>query len=206
MENYQNNEQNNNAMFNQHPDFYNMDLQEQSHNSNTMGGYESRELYNRMNTTSGSNIKKKRILAFFLDNAILGLINTVIFYIFIFSKTEEMNEAILLYGQEAVFKEFLGGYLIALFLGTFFFVLNSVVLPAFVLHGQTIGKKIVKIRTVKKDDESQTPGVGIFLLRETLGKWISSLFFIGYIFFLVSKENKTFHDMLFKTTVVDDEY
>lgn len=205
MENYQNNEQNNNTMFNQHPDFYNMDSQEVQ-TSNTMGGYESRELYNRINTASGSNIKKKRILAFFLDNAILGLINIVIFFIFIFSKTEEMNEVILLYGQEAVFKEFFGGYLIALFLGTFFFVLNSVILPAFVLHGQTIGKKIVKIRTVKKDDVSQTPGAGVFFLRETFGKLISSLFFIGYIFFLVSKENKTFHDVIFKTTVVDDEY
>lgn len=68
------------------------------------------------------------------------------------------------------------------------------------LCGQTVGKMAMGIRVIGPD--GRTPGFFQAVLRETLGKWISTLvFFLGYLWTLWDVEQQTWHDKLAGTFV-----
>ena len=68
-------------------------------------------------------------------------------------------------------------------------------------NGQTIGKKMMKIRIVKEDGTSF--GYGDAVLRNIVGYWISSLVCgLGFIWALFDARKQGWHDKIFKTLVV----
>ena len=96
--------------------------------------------------------------------------------------------------------EMIGGILALIFV---------IVLPIYQLYlfskGQTIGKKLLKMRVVKKDNQDHLGFFGM-LIRDTIGKWISGLVLsLGYIWILIDDENQAWHDKFMNTLVVDVE-
>lgn len=67
--------------------------------------------------------------------------------------------------------------------------------------GQTIGKKVMKIKVVYYEMPGEKLSVGTIIMREILGKWLSAvILMIGYITFLLG--NRTWHDRIAKTNVI----
>lgn len=66
--------------------------------------------------------------------------------------------------------------------------------------GNTLGKKAMKLQVIKKDGGP----LSFFdaLYRETIGRYLTSILFIGYIVAACDQENRGFHDMLADTRVV----
>ena len=68
-------------------------------------------------------------------------------------------------------------------------------------NGQTIGKKMMKIRIAK--DDGTPMGYGDAFLRNLVGYWISSLVcHLGFIWALFDQQRQGWHDKIFKTHVV----
>lgn len=66
--------------------------------------------------------------------------------------------------------------------------------------GATLGKYIMKIKVIDKN--RNTLNMIQVLYRETVGRFLSSFFFIGYIMIIIDKENKALHDRLCDTSVI----
>lgn len=67
--------------------------------------------------------------------------------------------------------------------------------------GQTIGKKAMGMRVV--DSSGKKPSLGVFALREIIGKWVSALIFgIGYLMILWDPKRQGLHDKIASTYVV----
>lgn len=66
--------------------------------------------------------------------------------------------------------------------------------------GATLGKRMLKLKVVTVSN--QPLGVGRALLRESVGKWVSSILNLGFLWMLVDREKQTWHDKLAKTYVV----
>lgn len=82
-------------------------------------------------------------------------------------------------------------------LGVFGFIDLSVLL----LSGQTIGKKLLDLRVVRKD--YQPASVGRLLLRELIGKPLSgALAMIGYLMAFFTRDHAALHDKIAGTLVV----
>ncbi len=70
-------------------------------------------------------------------------------------------------------------------------------------NGQTIGKRAMKIKTID-DRTGDAPSFGQALGRETIGRFLSIVpLGIGYMGASRREDAKTWHDRLFKTSVVD---
>jgi uncharacterized RDD family membrane protein YckC len=71
--------------------------------------------------------------------------------------------------------------------------------------GQTLGKKAMKIKVVKEDDNS-VPGYGTAFLREIVGKFVSSLVLsLGYFWAIWDPKKQTWHDKIAHTLVIKVE-
>jgi uncharacterized RDD family membrane protein YckC len=88
-------------------------------------------------------------------------------------------------------------------------ILGMILLPtAYVLfflrrNGQTLGKKLMKIKIINLDG-SDNLTVGTIILRESIGKLISAIIlYIGFIIVLFGKES--WHDSIAKTKVIKIE-
>jgi len=69
--------------------------------------------------------------------------------------------------------------------------------------GATPGKKAMKIKVVEVNS-NQNPGYLKAFLRETIGKFISSLiFFVGYLWVIWDKDKQAWHDKIAGTVVVN---
>lgn len=66
--------------------------------------------------------------------------------------------------------------------------------------GATIGKKLMKIKVVSTNGNKLT--FLNIIYRETIGKYLSSIFFIGYIMIICDKYKKGLHDILCDTQVI----
>lgn len=68
------------------------------------------------------------------------------------------------------------------------------------LTGSTIGKRAMKLQVVKKDGSP----LSFFdaLYRETIGRYLTGILFVGYIVAAFDSEKRGFHDMLADTRVV----
>lgn len=70
------------------------------------------------------------------------------------------------------------------------------------LKGQTLGKKILKIKVIKKST-GNVPGIGGAILREVVGKFASSFIGgLGYFWVLWDREKQTWHDKIAGTIVI----
>ena len=68
-------------------------------------------------------------------------------------------------------------------------------------RGQTVGKMIVGIQVV--DANGNIPGIGAVLLREIVGKFLSTIaLFLGYLWVAWDKDKRGWHDHLGGTYVV----
>lgn len=131
-----------------------------------------------------------RALAFFIDAIILGIIQATFSALFNFL-ANKFNVPTTWHTS----------------LDFIYIVLSYIAIPAFYflpqikIDGQTIGKKVMKIRIVKENNEPQLSYSNIFL-REIFGKAVSAVFFgAGYLVRLFGLD--TFHDKIAKTKVIN---
>lgn len=130
-----------------------------------------------------------RALAFFIDAVILGTLQTAFAALFdyIVVKSAPPVDAFL-------------------FLNGFYLMCNFVAIPSLYFipqikrSGQTIGKRVMRIKIIR-DDNTGSLSPGRIFLREIVGKFVSAVFFgAGYMVRLFGLE--TFHDKIAKTRVV----
>lgn len=89
----------------------------------------------------------------------------------------------------------------------FYFFVLFLAFTVFLIQktGATLGKKAVGIKIVFENGDGKSTGK--ILLRELIGKFISSIFLIGYIITAFTKRKRSLHDMMVKTVVVyEDEH
>ncbi|MBR1736804.1 MAG: RDD family protein [Firmicutes bacterium] len=67
--------------------------------------------------------------------------------------------------------------------------------------GTTFGKKMMNLRVISTDEGEKASFFDIFY-RETIGRFLSSILWVGYICIFLTKEKKSIHDMLSDTRVV----
>ncbi len=88
---------------------------------------------------------------------------------------------------------------VAVFLAYYFYV----IVPTG-KTGQTLGKKIVKIKVV--DKEGNPPGIGAAFFREVIGKAISGFVFnLGFIWAGFDNQRRAWHDRMAGTFVIPTE-
>ncbi len=68
------------------------------------------------------------------------------------------------------------------------------------LTGTTIGKRLFNLAVV--DGEGNKLTFLNALYRETVGKYLSSFFYFGYIMIFIDKNNRAFHDYLCDSSVI----
>ncbi len=132
-----------------------------------------------------------RLVASLIDGFLLFIIQFVVGMVFMF------GPAALLKGQNL-------GLLI--FLPIIWYIPQLVILLYYYgvyQHntGQTVGKKVMGIKVVDVVT-GQTPTVGKFLLRDILGKIISSLVVIGYLWAIWDEKKQAIHDKVAGTVVI----
>ena len=91
------------------------------------------------------------------------------------------------------------------YFGVFFYLLYAAI-STLIFRGQTIGKRLMGIRIVRTDSSFLSKGP--ILSREILGKVIINSIplvpFVSLLMLLLTKDNRTLHDYLAGTLVVDD--
>ncbi len=94
-----------------------------------------------------------------------------------------------------IFLVYGGGLLITLLLPGVYFVLLTG------LRGQTLGKMLLRIKVV--DEAGQAPGLGRALLRESLGKFVSTIALgVGFLWVAWDREKQGWHDKIARTHVI----
>lgn len=90
-------------------------------------------------------------------------------------------------------------------LGMLFLFLCYIVIWVYLMtRGQSIGKVLTGLRVVVAGSHAPL-GFGTMLLRETIGKFISSLVFcLGYFWIIFDKEHQGWHDKMVNSVVVKD--
>ncbi len=90
------------------------------------------------------------------------------------------------------------------FLDVLCWVLSSAyfVLLTWFCGGATLGKRVMRLRVVRADGEPMR--FLDVLYRETVGRFLSGIFCIGYLMVLADKDHRAFHDWLCGTAVVYD--
>lgn len=137
-----------------------------------------------------------RLVALLIDALILGIISYVLDSLLgLVVNTDPVNPITgeLSYGP---------GYWLSLLVSLLLAFIYSVWIPLRT-NGQTPGKKLLKIRIAKINGEPLS--VGALLLREFIGKTVSTIIlFIGYLM-AFGKEKRALHDYMAGTVVVRDQ-
>lgn len=69
-------------------------------------------------------------------------------------------------------------------------------------NGQTIGKKVMKLKVVREDNMQYVSFLRA-VARDVFGKWVSGMLLgLGYFWYFMSQKRQTFHDMIVSTYVV----
>ncbi len=130
-----------------------------------------------------------RALAFFIDALIIGIAQTVFATIFDFLANH--YNAPMSWHTE---------------LNVIFVICSYILIPSLYFipqlkrNGQTVGKRVMRIKIIKEDDTPEL-SVGRIFLREIIGKALSAVFFgAGYIVRIFGLD--TFHDKIAKTKVI----
>ena len=134
-------------------------------------------------------VPSKRLFAFFIDlffNSIF--IASWFFGILIAISPELANVGIAIF-----------------FSGVVFSIIAGIIQIIFMCKGQTIGKKLLKLKVIDKRT-NETFGFFKMFLRDYIGKSISGMFGgLGWIWILIDEENQGWHDKVFESLVVEIE-
>ena len=156
----------------------------------------------------------KRILAKIIDFLLLWIPSSMIFGQFVTPEFVQKYQAIAgksimpTVQQQEQLLTLIGTLPSAAYYAVAGFVLAYFVLQAFLLHkfGQTVGKKVMGIMIVDDQTHEKTNITRSFLIRSVI------FIILGYFLFIISlidfgfiftKRNRTLHDRLAKTVVVD---
>lgn len=83
----------------------------------------------------------------------------------------------------------------------FFYILSSTYFVLTVYcNGATIGKTLMNIKVIGNDNNKLS--LFSIIYRETVGRYLSSILYIGYILIFINKDKKALHDILSNTQVV----
>lgn len=85
----------------------------------------------------------------------------------------------------------------------FFYILSSAYFILTVYcNGATIGKTLMNIKVISTNNKLTLFNI---IYRETIGRYLSSILYIGYILIFINKDKKALHDILSNTQVVYDK-
>ncbi|OCL86969.1 RDD family protein [Aliarcobacter thereius] len=131
---------------------------------------------------------RSRAFAFVIDDVIITLLITFIFWDNIMAVSHD-SEAMILLMQTTFVMPLI---VLKVFYHTFFIW----------LYGQTLGKKIAKIRIIDANNWGRVNFLSSFL--RAVGRIFSEMFFyIGFAIGFFNEGRKTFHDFTGKTLVVN---
>ena len=68
--------------------------------------------------------------------------------------------------------------------------------------GSTLGKKVMGLRVEKEDGAK--PSLADVIYRETIGRYLSGVLYLGYLMVLADSRHRAFHDYICDTRVVYD--
>ena len=193
MKNESNNNEDNNTEGNDISSIYN------SYDQNSSNTYYENKPNNENYNTRYSNEDDvvyagffARLAAFLIDIIIVGLVlmtlKVPMWIISIFNP-----EFILL---RPVLFDFSTWDIIIYLLSSFYFILLTY------FKGATIGKFLLRLRVVSDKTEDGKLSLINAIYRETIGRYLSSLFFIGYLFIGATSDKRALHDILCDTHVV----
>lgn len=145
-----------------------------------------------------------RLIALFIDGLIVGAFQFVVILIFIpifgisvagLFTTVEPNQEQFNAASAGFFAIFSLLFLILfLIYEAYFVILTS-------KYGATWGKKALGLRVI--DESGNNISIGKAILREVIGKWISSAVFdLGYIWAAFDEKMQTWHDKIASTYVI----
>lgn len=138
------------------------------------------------------------ILASFPVRLVAYLIDLIIINIcFLFMKIPLLLVKLFL-PNIIIFKEVLFNFTLV---DIFFYILSSAYFVLTVYcNGATIGKTLMNIKVIGNDNNK----LSLFniIYRETVGRYLSSILYIGYILIFINKDKKALHDILSNTQVV----
>lgn len=167
---------------------------------------------NQQRNMNGENMSTKRLgarfLAFILDGIISTIPNYLLALLFIMPTVRTATNTLAYMGEDSIFNllGMIAGQLALMsIISMVVYLAYYVVLPVYVLQGRTLGKKMMKLRIVSIGNEDEIPDLKTMLMREIVGKFVSSILWIGYFMILFSKNHVGLHDKIAKTRVIDDE-
>jgi len=129
-----------------------------------------------------------RVIDFFVTLLLLGVASTVVTSIVLFVTTDANAWLMWL-----VFGSWLLG----------FFVIHGYFIVLHALYGQTVGKKVLKIKVIRI--EGKSVGWAAAILRE-IGEFVATLpLFLGYIWIVFDSKKQGWHDKIANTYVVKVE-
>lgn len=173
--------------------------------------FESRNILklNKMNTDNQPASRKKRFMAGLIDVIIYLIPIMILNQLFIMPTFNQLKEspAYTTGGLDFIFKQMLGKFIVFSIVCFFIFLILYIIIPCYIFEGQTLGKRIMKIKLIKYGSLEQQPlSFGTYLLREVIGKTLSGLLLIGYFMILFTKEYRGLHDLIANSYVISDEY
>jgi uncharacterized RDD family membrane protein YckC len=115
--------------------------------------------------------------------------------------------AICLFPINKLFSMIFGQGLFITIIELFNLLILPFILYAYLIHtkGTTMGKHLLGLKVIDSESKEK-PTFPRALLRELVGKTISGLFFLlGYIWAFFSEDKKTWHDLMARTFVVQEE-
>lgn len=139
-----------------------------------------------------------RFLAYLVDSLIVGFLSMILGFLLALIAGEPSGGIDPVTGEVTADSTFGLSFLLTLLLGIVYFVW----IPKRT-NGQTLGKKLTKIRIVKTNHEPLT--IWTLFLREFIGKFLSSIIlFIGFLMIL-GKNKRGLHDYIAKTYVIRED-
>jgi uncharacterized RDD family membrane protein YckC len=167
--------------------------------SGRQASYKEEKNKNKVKVTPGK--PGKRLIAYLIDNALIAIIAGFIPKFF----PDLVLQINAIYPIDSVDNAFVLSELTKVATGALgiigFLVLIVFPMGAF---GQTLGLKILKIRIEHID--GGTIGVLRSLLRNSIGLTLNTIFVFGLVMPFFQKQKRTFHDLLFSSICIEDDY
>lgn len=147
-----------------------------------------------------SSLRKKAAL---LDFIILLIPSSLMFYILVYDTFMELiSNSYLYFNIFDLISPLIGKLTSYLVIYILLFIFFNIIIPIFT-KGQTIGKKINKLRIVGKDDNDLIDFPILF--KREMRKFLSIIFLFGIIQLIFSKSGNTMHDKSANTKVIYEE-
>lgn len=141
---------------------------------------------------------EQRVYAGFAIRAAAFLVDILIVKIFLLPINLIFGIIGLLLGDNILMSPILFQYNVFDIMGYLLIVVYFVLTTYFT--GQTLGKKVFEICVVSKNDAPLK--IMNVIYRETVGRFLSSLLFVGYFLIFVEADKRSLHDFLCETRVI----